>query len=90
MGFLDSILKKKKSDSEVDPEAPEGVVESASGGEEAAPPAGPKLNPLDKLKGVLDHLEKVVLALVLIGVAALSVMTFLKAKKEVGAIEQDC
>ena len=88
MGFLDSILKKKKSDSEVDPEATEDVVESASGEEEAAPPAGPKPNPLDKLKGVLDHLEKVVLALVLIGVAALSVMTFLEAKKEVGAIEQ--
>ena len=72
MGFLDSILKKKKSDSEVDPEAPEGVVESASGEEEAAPPAGPKLNPLDKLKGVLDHLEKVVLALVLKGSSSLS------------------
>ena len=84
MGFLDSILKKKKTDSETDSEGAEPTPVEA----EEAPPAGPKPNPMAKLKGVLDHLEKVVLGLVLVGVAVLSVLEFLKAKKEVGSIKQ--
>ena len=70
MGFLDSILKKKGAEGE----QPEGsVVEKAS--------VGPKPNPLAKLKGVLNHLEKIILGLVLVGVAALSVKQLWDAKK---------
>ena len=48
-----------------------------------------KLKPiLDKLKGVLNHLEKVILGLVLIAVATLSVLELLSARKEMKAAEE--
>ena len=84
MGFLDSILKKKKGDPEADAEG----AESPPAEIEETVPSGPKPNPLAKLKGLLDHLEKIVLGLVLVGVATLSVMEFLAAKKEVAELEQ--
>ena len=78
MGFLDSILKKKGAEGE-EAEAP--VVEQA--------PVGPKPNPLAKLKGVLNHLEKIILGLVLVGVAALSVKQLLDAKKDMSVIDEE-
>ena len=47
---------------------------------------GPKPNPLAKLKGLLDHLEKIILGLVLVAVAVLSVLKLLAAKKEIAVI----
>tara|TARA_Y100000588_G_C14242166_1_gene919886 strand:+ start:70 stop:1314 length:1245 start_codon:yes stop_codon:yes gene_type:complete len=88
MGFLDSILKKKKGDSEAGDEAGAEGAESTSEENEEAIVAAPKPNPLAKLKGLVDHLEKIVLGLVLVGVTAMCVMEFLKAKKEVGEIKQ--
>lgn len=78
MGFLDSILKKKGAEGE-EAEAP--VVEQA--------PVGPKPNPLAKLKGVLNHLEKIILGLVIVGVAALSVKQLLDAKKDMSVIDEE-
>ena len=84
MGFLDSILKKKKGDSEADVEGAEAPPTES----EEIVPAGPKPNPLAKFKGLLEHLEKIVLGLVLVGVATMSIMKFLAAKKEVAGIKQ--
>ena len=84
MGFLDSILKKKKGDSEADVEGAEAPPTES----EETVPAGPKPNPLAKFKGLLEHLEKIVLGLVLVGVATMSIMKFLAAKKEVAGIKQ--
>ncbi len=78
MGFLDSILKKKS--------APEEGADVSTEPVETPAPAGPKPNPLAKLKGVLDHLEKIVLGLVLVAVTALSVLKLLAAKKELTVI----
>ena len=48
-----------------------------------------KLKPiLDKLKGVLNHLEKVIFGLVLIAVATLSVMELLSARKEMATAKE--
>jgi len=83
MGFLDSILKKKK-------DSPDAAAEED--GKEAVPQpepsviAGPKPNPLAKLKGFLDHFEKIVLGLVLVGIATFSVMTLLKSREDIKEI----
>ena len=77
MGFLDSVLKKKK--------APEG--EEAAAQPELPSVVTPKTNPLAKLKGLLDHLEKIILGLVLLAVATLSVLELLAARKDVSAID---
>ena len=50
MGFLDSILKKKKAPEAGEEDAPPEAVETPVS-------TGPKPNPLAKLKGLLDHLE---------------------------------
>ena len=76
MGFLDSVLKKKA------PEAEEAAAQPAPSSAVA-----PKTNLLAKLKGVLDHLEKIVLGLVLLAVATLSVLKLLTARKDVSAID---
>ncbi len=77
MGFLDSVLKKKKA-----PEAEEAAAQP-----ELPSAVTPKTNPLAKLKGLLDHLEKIILGLVLLAVAALSVLKLLAARKDVSAID---
>ena len=59
MGFLDSILKKKKAPEAGEEDAPPEAVETPVS-------TGPKPNPLAKLKGLLDHLEKIILGLVLV------------------------
>ena len=75
MGFLDSILKKKKAPEAGEEDAPPEAVETPVS-------TGPKPNPLAKLKGLLDHLEKIILGLVLVAVAALSVLKLLAAKND--------
>ena len=79
MGFLDSILKKKKAPEAGEEDTPPEAVETPVS-------TGPKPNPLAKLKGLLDHLEKIILGLVLVAIAALSVLKLLAAKKEIAVI----
>ena len=78
MGILDSLLKKKGEstvgEGEVDIQPP---VSSGSG-------KGAK----EKLKLLLEHLDKIILGLVLIAVAVLSVLQLLTAKKELGDLAQ--
>ncbi len=80
MGFLDSILKKKKA-------APADIADEALAKPEPVVATGTKPSSLAKLKGVLDHLEKIILGLVLLAVAALSVMKLLAARKDIATIE---
>jgi hypothetical protein len=81
MGILDSILKKKSA---------EVVSEGVESAEPA--PVKAKASLAEKFGKVLDHLDKIILSLVLIAVAAISVMKVLAAKKEsdeVGKVKFD-
>ena len=79
MGFLDSILKKKKTETEeeVEPQA------------EPVQPVGRPPSPLKaKLMRVVSHSEKIILGLVLVVVTVLSVMKLLSAKGESSEISK--
>ena len=80
MGILDSILKKKTAEVVSDgDESGTAVAEQVA----AEPtPAKAKSSAVGKLTKVLDHLEKIILVMVLVAVAAISVMKFLSAKKD--------
>jgi len=79
MGILDSILKKKKAEG-----APEGDDPGVAADPVAVEPAPvkAKTSVAEKLTKVLDHLEKIILVIVLVAVAAISVMKFLSVKKD--------
>jgi len=79
MGILDSILKKKKAEG-----APEGDDPGTTADPVAVEPAPvkAKTSAAEKLIKVLDHLEKIILVIVLVAVAAISVMKLLSAKKD--------
>ena len=75
MGFLDSIFKKnKETDGGVD--------------EEVRSPSNPlgKEALIFKLKGFLNHLEKIILGMVLVGVATVSILKFIETKKELDVL----
>jgi len=80
MGILDSILKKKPAEV-----ASEGADSGAPAAESVAAEPAPvkaKSSAAQKLIKVLDHLEKIILGMVLVAVAAISVMKVLAAKKD--------
>ena len=74
MGFLDGLLKKKEKEEGESPE-PEPEVKKGYG------------NPLDKLKGLLNHLEKIILGLVLVVVATFSVLELINARKDIADLK---
>ena len=78
MGILDSILKKKTAEVVSDGDESGTAVADPV----AAEPAPVKASAVEKLTKVLDHLEKIILVMVLVAVAAISVMKFLSAKKD--------
>ena len=90
MGILDSILKKKSAEvvsegDEAGAPAPEQVSAEPA-------PEKTKARLAEKFSKVLDHLDKIILALVLIAVATISVMKVHEAKKEsdeVGKVKFD-
>ena len=90
MGILDSILKKKSAEV-----VSEGVESAAPAPEPVSAEPAPvkaKASLAEKFSKVLDHLDKIILSLVLIAVAAISVMKVLAAKKEsdeVGKVKFD-
>ena len=82
MGFLDSILKKKgDSTADVDSELSQG-----SPSPEATNTSSAQSKVAAKLKGVLDHLEKIILGVVLIAVTVLSILKMLSAKSEIKSV----
>ena len=74
MGFLDGLLKKKEKEEGESPE-PKPEVKKGFG------------NPLDKLKGLLNHLEKIILGLVLVVVATFSVLELINARKDIADLK---
>ena len=87
MGILDSILKKKPAEV-----ASEGDDSGAPAAESVAAEPAPvkaKSSAAQKLIKVLDHLEKIILGMVLVAVAAISVMKVLAAKKDSEELEKN-
>ena len=82
MGFLDSILKKKNKSA---PGA-EGEVSQDAPSPEAPKASDAKAEMAAKLKGVLHHLDKIILGVVLIAVTVLSVLKMLSAKSEIKSV----
>lgn len=90
MGILDSILKKKSA--EVISEGDESGAPAPEQVSAEPAPGKTKASLAEKFSKVLDHLDKILLTLVLIAVATISVMKVLAAKKEsdeVGKVKFD-
>lgn len=84
MGFLDSILKKKgDSAAAVDGETLQDVAPSPEATKAAS---SAQVGVAAKLKGVLNHLDKIILGFVLIAVTVLSVLKMLSAKSEIKSV----
>ena len=83
MGFLDSILKKK-GDSAT---AGDGeILQDVAPSPEATKASSAQARMSAKLKGVLGHLDKIILGVVLIVITVLSVLKMLSAKSEIKSV----